>query len=202
MHTALSTRRHAARARLITAAFALLFTTLFEAHAQTVMVYGEGQTPAAQDVANILSRGASENIKLRGLLPAADAGSAKPLSVAEQTSTTQVDEASALSVPVTFGFDSSELTPQSLAQLSVIAEGIRLTDGTVKVVIEGHTDAKGRLSYNDALSLRRATAVRDFLVQVKGLPANVLTIEGSGPRRPIDSNPYSPRNRRVQFRAG
>jgi outer membrane protein OmpA-like peptidoglycan-associated protein len=77
-----------------------------------------------------------------------------------------------------------------------------MTEGTVKVVIEGHTDAKGRPQYNDALSLRRAAAVRDYLVQVKGVSAQVLMVEGKGSRKPIDPDPYNPRNRRVQFRAG
>lgn len=200
MQIALPAWRHAARTTVATAAFALLSMPMLHASAQTVMVYGEGQSPSAQDVADILSRGASENLKMRGNAPAKGNGS--PFAVLEQKPTTKVTEASALSVPVTFGFDSSELTPQARAQLTTIADGIRLTDNTIKVVVEGHTDAKGRLSYNDSLSLRRATAVRDFLVKEKGLPAKVLTVEGRGPRKPIDTDPYSARNRRVQFRAG
>jgi outer membrane protein OmpA-like peptidoglycan-associated protein len=171
------------------------------AGAQTVMVYGKGQAPSAQEVADILSRGASENVKLRGQMPAGG-GASTPFAALEQKPTTKVTEASALSVPVTFGFDSANLTPQARVQLNVIAEGIRMTEGTVKVVIEGHTDAKGRADYNDALSLRRASAVRDYLVQSKGLPVNVLTVEGVGSRKPIDRDPLNPRNRRVQFRAG
>lgn len=186
----------AARFFLTLAAAALSAAT----QAQTVMVYQEGQTPSAQDVADILSRGATENIKLRGQVPAKAGGS--PFAVLEQKPTTQVSNASALSVPVTFGFDSAQLTPQARQQLNTIAEGIRMTEGTLKVVIEGHTDAKGRLDYNDALSLRRASAVRDYLVGTKGLPVKLLLVDGKGPRKPIDPNPFSPRNRRVQFRAG
>jgi outer membrane protein OmpA-like peptidoglycan-associated protein len=175
-------------------------TVSLAAPAQTVMVYQEGQTPSAQDVADILSRGASENMQLRGQVPAKAGGS--PFAALEQKPTTQVGKASALSVPVTFGFDSALLTPQARVQLNTIAEGIRMTEGTLQVVIEGHTDAKGRLDYNDALSLRRASAVREYLVHTKGLPVKLLVVDGKGPRKPIDPNPYSPRNRRVQFRAG
>ncbi len=166
-------------------------------HAQAVMVYEAGQTPSAQDVADILSRGAVAQQKLRGQIPAGS-----PFAALEQKPVRQVTEASALSVPVTFGFDSAQLTPQARIQLNTIADGIKLTEGTVKVVIEGHTDAKGTLNYNDSLSLRRAQAVREYLIAVKGLSPRQLQVDGKGPRKPIDTDPYSPRNRRVQFRAG
>lgn len=169
--------------------------------AQNVMVYGEGQTPSAQDVADILSRGAAENIKQRGARPAGALGS--PFAVLEQKPVSTAREASALSVPVQFGFDSAELSAQSRQQLDAIADGIKLTEGTVKVVIEGHTDAKGRASYNDRLSLRRAAAVRDYLVRERKLPVKLLMVEGLGSQKLLDkADPYSARNRRVQFRAG
>lgn len=179
-------------------AAAALFCASQASLAQNVMVYGEGQTPSAQDVADILSRGASENIKQRGLNVAGS-----PFAVLEQKPVARVSEASALSVPVQFGFDSAELTPQTRQQLNAIADGIKLTEGTVKVVIEGHTDAKGRATYNDKLSLRRAAAVRDYFVQERQLPVKLLMVEGKGAQKLLDkADPFSPRNRRVQFRAG
>lgn len=169
-------------------------------HAQNVMVYGEGQTPSAQDVADILSRGAAEAIKQRGQV---SGGLGSPFAALEQKPTANVKEASVLSIPVQFGFDSAELSAQSKAQIDAIAEGIRLTEGTVKVVVEGHTDAKGRATYNDRLSLRRAAAVRDYLVNQGHLQAKLLMVEGKGAQKLLDkADPYSPRNRRVQFRAG
>jgi outer membrane protein OmpA-like peptidoglycan-associated protein len=180
---------------------ALLWASHLGAQAQTVMVYGQGQTPSGKDVADILSRGATENIKLRGQMP--PNGAASPFAALEQKPTTRVTEATALSVPVVFAFDSVQLTPQARVQLNTIAEGIRLTEGTIKVVIEGHTDAKGSMSYNEALSLRRAAAVRDYLVGTKGLSVKLLLVEGLGPRKLLDpKDPLNPRNRRVQFRAG
>jgi len=108
-----------------------------------------------------------------------------------------------VSVPVHFEFDSAAIGPRAREQLDVIAEGIRLTEGTVKVVIEGHTDAKGRVAYNESLSLRRAAAVRTYLTSVKKLPVTLLTVEGKGPHNLLDkANPFNPANRRVQFRAG
>lgn len=183
----------------------LLATSLLSAwsavQAQNVMVYGEGQGPSAQDVADILSRGASENIKQRGLNAGVPGSS--PFAALEQKPTSNAREASALSIPVQFAFDSSELTAQSKQQLNAIADGIKLTEGTIKVVVEGHTDAKGRASYNDGLSLRRAAAVRDYLVAERKLQAKLLVVEGKGAQKPLDkADPYAARNRRVQFRAG
>ena len=168
--------------------------------AQTVMVYEPGQAPTAEDVANILSRGASEATKLRGLPPV---NGRSPFDLLAQTPTRNVAEASAVSVPVHFDFDSATIGPRAREQLDVIAEGIRLTEGTVKVVIEGHTDAKGRLAYNENLSYRRAAAVRQYLTAVKKLPVTLLSVEGKGPHNLLDkANPYNAANRRVQFRAG
>jgi len=181
-------------------AAASLACAMHGAQAQNVMVYGEGQTPSAQDVADILSRGAAEAIQHRGQVPG---GLGSPFAALEQKPVASAKEASVLSIPVRFGFDSTELTAQSKQQLDAIADGIKLTDGTVKVVIEGHTDAKGRASYNDRLSLRRAAAVRDYLVSQRKLAAQLLVVEGKGAQKLLDkSDPFSARNRRVQFRAG
>ncbi len=181
-------------------AAAVLLGATHLAQAQSVMVYGEDETPSAQDVADILSRGAAEVVQHRGLKTRA-IGS--PFAALEQKPVADVKQASALSVPVQFAFDSSDLTEQSRKQLSVIAEGIRLTEGTVLVVVEGHTDAKGRASYNDRLSLRRAQAVRQFLVVEGKVPAKVQTVQGKGSKELLDkSDPFNSRNRRVQFRAG
>jgi outer membrane protein OmpA-like peptidoglycan-associated protein len=170
------------------------------AQAQNVMVYGEGQTPTAQEVADILSRGAADNIQQRGHVPGA-VGS--PFAALEQKPVSDAKQASVLSIPVQFGFDSAELTAQSRQQLDAIADGIKLTDGTIRVVIEGHTDAKGRPTYNERLSLRRAAAVRDYLVGERKLATKLLVVEGKGAQKPLDkADPFSPRNRRVQFRAG
>lgn len=191
---------HPSRSAIRCAAMLVIAFGASIAQAQTVMVYEPGQTPSAQEVADILFRGASEATKLRGQAPV---GGRSPFALLEQTPTKTASEASAVSVPVQFGFDSATLTPQAKQQLDVIAEGIRLTEGTVKVVVEGHTDAKGPVSYNENLSYRRAAAVRAYLTSVKKLPVTLLTVEGKGPHKLLNkSDPYGATNRRVQFRAG
>lgn len=57
------------------------------------------------------------------------------------------------------------------------------------VQIEGHTDNRGNAKMNRELSLKRAEAVRDFLVAA-GVAANRLKALGYGDVRPIASNAY------------
>lgn len=168
------------------------------AFAETVKVYKEGDTPSPDEIAEILSNGARASIKMRGLN-----ANGTPFALLEQMVTDRPSDANAFALPIPFEFDSAELTAAAKHQLDTVAEGVRLTQGTVHVVIEGHTDAKGRVSYNEALSLRRAEAVRKYFVDAKHLEADLFKVEGKGPHRPIDKNdPFSARNRRVQFRAG
>jgi OOP family OmpA-OmpF porin len=70
-----------------------------------------------------------------------------------------------------------------------------------RLEIHGHTDARGRRSINTALSLARATAVKDYLVG-RGLSADRLTALGFGPDRPAASNETESgraQNRRIEF---
>jgi outer membrane protein OmpA-like peptidoglycan-associated protein len=69
------------------------------------------------------------------------------------------------------------------------------------LVIEGHTDIRGDLDYNNRLSLARASAVRDALSR-SGVPAARMKALGFGPSRPIDPNQGEiawARNRRVEL---
>ncbi len=53
--------------------------------------------------------------------------------------------------------------------------------------IVGHTDSSGPASYNQALSERRASAVKDILVK-QGIPANRILASGKGETTPTVSN--------------
>ncbi len=72
-----------------------------------------------------------------------------------------------------------------------------------KVVVSGHTDSTGSVAWNHELSLRRAEAVRDYLVEA-GISENQLLIKGRGSAYPVASNDtYAgrARNRRVEVKA-
>lgn len=74
-------------------------------------------------------------------------------------------------------------------------------DRWTSVIIEGHTDVRGQLDYNNRLSLARASSVREALLRV-GVPANRMRAVGFGPSRPVDPNQNDlawARNRRVEL---
>lgn len=100
-----------------------------------------------------------------------------------------------------FEHDKATLTPDSEPELQQIAQMLRETP-TLKVYVVGHTDLSGSLSYNLDLSLRRATAVVEALVQTHGIARSRLEAKGVGPLVPARSNRQDAgraRNRRVEL---
>ena len=85
-----------------------------------------------------------------------------------------------------FDFDKATLKPlgkQKLDELASKIEGMN----TEVVVATGYTDRIGSDKYNDRLSLRRAQAVKSYLVS-KGVPANKIYTEGKGKRNPVKTD--------------
>jgi outer membrane protein OmpA-like peptidoglycan-associated protein len=71
----------------------------------------------------------------------------------------------------------------------------------MKLKITGHTDAIGSDEANMKLSMRRAEAVKDYLVK-RGVAADRFTTDGKGESQPVDSNDNDlgrARNRRIEF---
>jgi len=106
--------------------------------------------------------------------------------------------------PVTFVLyflgDSDNLTPESKVELQKIFPEIAAHPAP-EIVVVGHTDRVGTLTYNDALSLRRAERVRNDLVQL-GIQRERITVAGRGEREPIvptEDEVAEPRNRRVEI---
>ncbi|KQT53705.1 hypothetical protein ASG43_17890 [Aureimonas sp. Leaf454] len=101
---------------------------------------------------------------------------------------------------VAFDLDSATLTPQSRESLKAFARTLadeRLA--TASFVVEGHSDARGDATYNQALSERRAEAVRTFLLEC-GVSPDQLGVAGFGERDPRMADPRDPANRRVEMR--
>lgn len=72
----------------------------------------------------------------------------------------------------------------------------------IDVSVEGHTDYIGSEAYNQALSVRRANAVREYLVRY-GVDEDRLTIKGFGKSMPVadnESDEGRAQNRRVELR--
>jgi len=69
------------------------------------------------------------------------------------------------------------------------------------IIVEGHTDSRGRESYNQWLSERRSRVVADLLVS-RGLEPNRIQVIGYGESRPLTANETPEgrqRNRRVEL---
>ena len=82
-----------------------------------------------------------------------------------------------------FDFDKAILKPAGKAKLDDL--GSKIGDLNLEVVVAtGYTDRIGSDKYNDRLSLRRAQAVKAYLVS-KGIEANRIYTEGKGKRNPV-----------------
>ncbi|HMB31463.1 MAG TPA: OmpA family protein [Desulfohalobiaceae bacterium] len=99
-----------------------------------------------------------------------------------------------------FDFDKSSIKPQYYSILNRVAQVIEDNPG-LNVEIQGYADIIGTKEYNQKLSLQRAKAVRDYLIN-KGVSKKRLEVEGFGysrPRAPSDTEKGRSLNRRVEF---
>jgi outer membrane protein OmpA-like peptidoglycan-associated protein len=111
------------------------------------------------------------------------------------------EQQQSVNLNVPFDSNSSALTPQASAQLAQLEMALNsATLGKDRFMVAGHTDAKGSAQYNKQLSLRRAEAVKGYLVS-KGIKANRLDAVGYGSEHPLaPDRPEDPSNRRVEIR--
>lgn len=84
---------------------------------------------------------------------------------------------------VLFETDSHSLNNQAVSILDRQVAWLK-RNGQWRVVIEGHCDERGTREYNLALGDRRATAVRNYLVN-QGIPASRVTTISYGKERPV-----------------
>lgn len=99
-----------------------------------------------------------------------------------------------------FDFDKSVLKPEGRAKLTDLVEKIRGVNLEVIIAV-GHTDSIGSDAYNQRLSVRRAEAVKAFLVS-KGIERNRVYTEGKGEKQPVADNRTKEgraKNRRVEI---
>ncbi len=92
------------------------------------------------------------------------------------------------------------IKPQAFDPLDQIADVLK-THPQITVKVQGHTDSIGTKAYNDALSLRRAQAVKAYLTD-KGIHGDRLILEGFGHSKPAVSNTTAKGrslNRRVEL---
>jgi OOP family OmpA-OmpF porin len=113
---------------------------------------------------------------------------------------TPVSEKITMAADAHFDFDKAVLKPEGKAKLDDLVGKLKAVNLEVIIAI-GHTDSIGSVAYNNKLSLRRANAVKAYLVS-KGIEANRIYTEGKGKSQPIADNKTKEgraKNRRVEI---
>jgi OOP family OmpA-OmpF porin len=85
-----------------------------------------------------------------------------------------------------FDFDKSVIKPEGAAKLNDLSSKLKAVTVEVIIVI-GHTDNIGSLAYNKKLSLKRAEAVKAYLVK-NGVEASRVYTEGKAFSEPVADN--------------
>ena len=99
-----------------------------------------------------------------------------------------------------FDFDKSTLKAEGKAKLNDLVGKVKGINLEVIIAV-GHTDSVGSDAYNQKLSVRRAEAVKSYLVS-KGIEKNRLYTEGKGEKQPVADNKTKEgraKNRRVEI---
>jgi len=112
------------------------------------------------------------------------------------------DQFAAMVKPVFFDFDGATLSDEAKLTLDGNIRWLeRPENRAVRILLEGHCDARGTEEYNLALGDERAVVVRDYLV-AQGMEASRVTVVSLGEERPFDTRHTEEGyalNRRTQF---
>jgi outer membrane protein OmpA-like peptidoglycan-associated protein len=102
---------------------------------------------------------------------------------------------------VTFDTNSTVVRPGLISEINRVA-GVLNQYPTTLVRVEGHTDSIGSDAYNMDLSIRRANAVKNLLVQ-RGIADSRIDVVGYGKTMPVATNDTEAgrqKNRRVEIK--
>jgi len=105
--------------------------------------------------------------------------------------------------PVLFASSGDALLPESEPLLREVADLLQAHRELDRVRVEGHTDTRGTPAQNMELSVRRAAAVRRWLVEKGGVEPSRLESQGFGQTQPVASNATiqgRAMNRRIELR--
>lgn len=125
---------------------------------------------------------------------------AKELKAIAETKRTEQGLVTKLKSDILFDTGKADLKPQAKTNLDQMASIMKKYPENI-LAINGYTDNTGSNRVNEALSQRRAQAVKDQLV-ASGMPNSVISTYGKGPNNPIADNSSADgrkQNRRVEI---
>ena len=146
---------------------------------------------AAEGCDGALAQAAAATPAAPAATPAAPAPAAKPAVAASKVT---------YAADAFFDFDKAVLKPEGKAKLDDLVGKIQGINLEVIIAV-GHTDSVGSDAYNQKLSVRRAEAVKAYLVS-KGIDKSRVYTEGKGEKQPVADNKTKEgraKNRRVEI---
>jgi len=132
-------------------------------------------------------------------IASSDESFSKPATVDMEIKPIELNESYRIN-DIYFGFNSSDLSPESRAVLDQLIEFLQ-ENPSIEIEIQGHTDNIGHDADNLKLSASRARSVYDYLVESKTEAAR-LTYKGFGESMPVATNDTEEgraKNRRTVF---
>ena len=112
-----------------------------------------------------------------------------------------ISETVSLSAAALFDFDKDNIKDAAKPRLDEVANRVRSLQDVEAVTIVGHTDSVGSEAYNEQLSMRRANAVKNYLLE-QGVDPSLVSTSGMGESQPVADNSTDAgraQNRRVEI---
>lgn len=164
-----------------------------------VVMYGD-KPPTADEMGGLLFPAPEEqqskniNFRSRSIDFGGTAVSSRPVP--------EVAEEVTVGLPIEFAYNSDKILPKSKPYLDEVGKMLNFSNlSNKKLMIEGHTDAKGSKFYNVILSQKRADSVKRYLVENFQISNQRLMVSGKGESEPLKGkDPLSAQNRRVQLK--
>lgn len=172
---------------------------LMPAHADDEDIRMVRGKPSRQQIIEALSgKGSSPEpapVLTRGLVPMSES---RPKATTENR---PPPSKRALDLEIMFEYDSARLTLEGREVLDILGDALKSEElaNARLIVLEGHTDGKGSDAYNNALSMMRAQAARQYLIQKFSFKADKIRSIGKGKSQLADPrDPEGAINRRVR----
>lgn len=105
---------------------------------------------------------------------------------------------------VYFDFDRDDIKPSYYALLNEVGTVLKNRFPKVSIILAGHADITGSEEYNSALSLRRAKATMNHLIEKSGIAPQRFILKAYGKSKPVapnDTKEGRALNRRVELTA-